>query len=197
MQLRGNLAADLHRLRGGSSVPLLILACLTNRPFRAVATLRLCRCADRSGLGRLARIPAQVLHRVACQLAGVDLPWRTDIGPGFVLNHGWGVVVTPGARIGSNVTVLQGVTIGERDRTNADGERVSGFPVLEDDVWVGPNAVIVGAVTVGKGARVGPAAVVLDDVAPRATVVAPASTTLYPRPSSPDAVPSAAPQARQ
>lgn len=50
-------------------------------------------------------------------------------------------------------------------------ERIAGKPVvIEDDVWIGFNAVILKGVTIGKGAVVGACAVVLNDV-PAYTVV--------------------------
>ncbi|WP_319468947.1 acyltransferase [uncultured Pseudodesulfovibrio sp.] len=60
---------------------------------------------------------------------------------------------------------------GEHDIT-VDGVPVIKKPgirkpiVVEDDVWIGANAVITGGVTIGKGAVVGAGAVVTKDVAP-------------------------------
>jgi serine O-acetyltransferase len=59
---------------------------------------------------------------------------------------------------------LQGVTIGQADRISRDGTRRTGYPTIEDNVWIGPNAVIVGAITIGKGARILAGAVVTSDV---------------------------------
>lgn len=89
---------------------------------------------------------------------------------GLRIVHGWGLVVTPGARIGSNVTLFHGVTIGRKDDIAADGQRRSEFPVIEDAVWIGPHAVVVGAVTVRVGCRLAAGTVVTGDV-PSATIV--------------------------
>lgn len=82
------------------------------------------------------------------------------------LPHPYAIVITGNATIGRNVTVFQGVTIGSK----RSGRR-AGAPVIEDDVCIFPNAVVVGQVTVGAGAVIGPCSVVVDDVPAGATVV--------------------------
>jgi serine O-acetyltransferase len=46
-----------------------------------------------------------------------------------------------------------------------------GGPVIEDNVTIGPGAKIVGAVHIGRGATIGPNAVVTEDVPSHDTVV--------------------------
>jgi serine acetyltransferase len=99
---------------------------------------------------------------------GVELPVSTEVGPGLRLRHGVGIVVNPASRIGANVMIRQGVTLGNR-RTPTD------CPVIEDDVEIGVGAVIIGPVTVGRGARLGPNAVVFRDVPAGHIVESPAS----------------------
>lgn len=112
-----------------------------------------------------------MLHRAARHFAGVDLPWRTRIAPGFRIDHGWGLVLNAGSVIGSNVTMFHGVTLGKRDRVARDGTRTTGAPLVEDDVWIGPHAVIVGGITVGRGSRIAAGAFVTQDVPPASLVV--------------------------
>ena len=163
------VAADLTRHYGRSSPALLVRAVLLERTFRVVLTLRLAQAA--AGRSRALLVAAVVAHRFASGSAGVDLPWRTRIGPGFRLFHGWGAVVNTEAVIGADVSMFHGVTLGQGDRIAADGTRTTGYPVIEDEVWIGPHAVIVGGVTVGRGARIAAGAVVSKDVPP-ATMVA-------------------------
>lgn len=99
----------------------------------------------------------------------MDLPWRTKIGPGFTITHGWGLVISPGATIGSNVTVYHGVTIGQKDRISPNG-RVTAYPTIQDEVWTGAHAVIVGGVVIGRGARIAPGTIVTSDVEPHSIV---------------------------
>ena len=79
-------------------------------------------------------------------------------------------MVSAGTRIDKNVTLFHGVTLGQRDRIARDGSRETAYPVLEDQVWVGPHAIIVGGVTIGHGSRIAGGAFVTENVAPRTIV---------------------------
>ena len=165
------LKADTYRQFGRYGWGLTLKGALTNRTFRVVVTMRLCQAANASnGPFRLALPCMKLLHRMATHGAATDFPWRTDIGAGFALTHGWAAVINQGARIGRNVTLFHGVTLGRRDRISAAGERDTGYPVLEDEVWVGPNATIVGGITIGRGSRVAGGAFVTDSVPPFSVV---------------------------
>ena len=107
---------------------------------------------------------------MATHTAAIDLPWRTNIQGGFCVTHGWGLVVSEGAKIGSNVTLFHGVTLGRRDRIGEQDQRITDYPIVEDDVWIGPHAIIVGGVTIGQGSRVAGGAFVTKDVAPHSIV---------------------------
>ncbi len=171
MHSLSNIKADAFRLHGRYSLPLLLKAFLTTRAFRPLLTLRLCQSAVQSGmLGRLALPFCKLLHRMTSQLAGMDLPWQTAIAGGLAIAHGWGLVINPHVRIGANVTLFHGVTLGQRDRIARDGTRITSYPVLEDEVWIGPNAIIVGGVTIGRGSRIAGGAFVAEDVPPYSVI---------------------------
>ncbi|MGO8875775.1 MAG: serine O-acetyltransferase [Acidimicrobiales bacterium] len=105
---------------------------------------------------------ARLLRPIWRPVASLSLA-TADIGPGLFIAHGHSTTLAA-ERIGANCYVHQGVTIGWDYRS----ERA---PIIEDDVFIGAGAVIVGAVTIGKGARIGSNAVVLCDVPPGATAV--------------------------
>lgn len=90
---------------------------------------------------------------------GIDIPFRTAIGPGFYIGHFSGIFVNHNSRIGRNCNISQGVTLGEANRG-----RNKGAPVIGDDVYIGPGAKIVGAVKIGNRAAIGANAVVTRDV---------------------------------
>jgi len=83
----------------------------------------------------------------------------------ILLPHPYGVIIHADAVIGRRVKIMQQVTLGAKDRGR------NRAPVLEDDVYVGAGAKILGAVHIGKGAIIGANAVVTRDVPPYCTVV--------------------------
>jgi len=103
-----------------------------------------------------------MLFRLNITLHGFDVPPSTVIGPGLYVPHPVGTVLSA-ERIGANVTLISSITVGMR----GEGE----FPVLEDGVFVGAGARILGKVTVGARAKIGANAVVLCDVPACATAV--------------------------
>ncbi|MCA3246440.1 MAG: serine O-acetyltransferase [Azospirillum sp.] len=130
--------------------------------FHAVLLHRLAHAFWNKGLKLVARV-IQVFSRF---LTGIEIHPAAKIGERFFIDHGMGVVIGETAEIGHDVTLYQGVTLGG---TSLDqGKR---HPTLEDGVIVGAGAKILGPFTVGKGARVGSNAVVLEAVPPGATAV--------------------------
>ena len=177
---RGSMIwADVHRCVGSSGYAATLRLFLTNRTFRPIVTLRLYQSLSPDTLGAgLARVLLAFLHRRFCSDATMDLPIQTSIGPGVEILHGWGLVVNGRAVLGKNVTLFHGVTIGQGDRISADGSRRTGYPVIEDDVWIGPNAAIVGDITIGAGSRIMPGAVVSTSVPPKSMVAGNPSTII-------------------
>jgi serine O-acetyltransferase len=167
------LKADTHRKYGQSDARLTFKAAVLDPAFRVLAVMRLCQAANElpASWRWLAVLPARLLYRFVSQLAGIEIPWRTVIAPGLALTHGRGIVVNAGARIGSNVTLFHGVTLGQRDHIDAQGRRHTLYPVIEDEVWIGPHAIIVGGVTVGRGSRIAGGAYVFEDVPPCCVVL--------------------------
>lgn len=104
----------------------------------------------------------RLCHRWAQGAIGFELPLQVEVGSGFVVYHGWALVINDKVKIGKNVTLLHSVTLG------AIGDKV---PVIEDDVFIGVGAIILGGVCVGKGARIGAGALILKDVEPYSVVV--------------------------
>jgi serine O-acetyltransferase len=167
------LKADTHRAFGRFNWWLVCRGLIMLPGFRVIVTLRCCQHTER--MAPLARriffVPARVLHGFASYLAGVELPWRTRVAPGLALTHARGIVVNSGSSIGRNVTLFHGVTLGQNDQLFSDGSRISSCPVIEDDVWIGPNAIVVGGVTVGAGSRIAGGAFVFKDVPSRCLVI--------------------------
>jgi serine O-acetyltransferase len=106
------------------------------------------------------------LSMASRMLTGIEIHPAAQIGQGFFIDHGAGVVIGETAEIGDDVTLYQGVTLGGTGF--ATGKR---HPTVEDNVTVGAGAKLLGAITVGHGAKIGANSVVIHDVAPNSTVV--------------------------
>ncbi|MEO8825975.1 MAG: hypothetical protein ABI443_09035 [Chthoniobacterales bacterium] len=86
---------------------------------------------------------------------GMEIYYSTSIGPRFRIMHGQGVVIGPRNRIGSDFTIYQGVTLGQRRQFSSEetmtigdrcqifaGAKVIGCLQITDDVRIGANAVL-------------------------------------------------------
>jgi serine O-acetyltransferase len=99
-----------------------------------------------------------------------------------------GVVIGETAEVGDGCTIYQGVTLG-----GTSLQRTKRHPTLGRNVTVGSGAAVIGAITIGDGAKIGANSVVVKDIPPNATVVGipgrvvlldgkPVSTAADPRP---------------
>ncbi len=69
----------------------------------------------------------------------IEIPYTVEIGGGFSMDHAYNITINSKAKIGKNVTMYKGATIG------CD---LKGVPMIGDSVYIGLNAVIVGKVIV-------------------------------------------------
>jgi len=97
---------------------------------------------------------------------GFQIYPETQIGEGFYLGHWGSLVINPKTVIGKNCNIAQGVTIGQQNRGKNEGS-----PIIGDEVWIGTNAVIVGAVTIGNNVLIVPNSYVNFDVPPNSVVI--------------------------
>lgn len=124
----------------------------------------------RLGLPLLARIVAELAH----SQTGIDIHPGAQIGAGFFIDHGTGVVIGETAVIGERVRVYQAVTLGaKRFPTDAEGHLEKGLPrhpLVEDDVVIYAGATILGRVTLGRSAVIGGNVWLTRDVPPGAHI---------------------------
>jgi len=165
-ELRRLLRADLYRNCGRASAGALIRGVLVGGPFKYVFWARFCKYLSRKSfvwrpLYYVARI---ILNHYMFKL-GLQVSFHADIGPGLLIGHFGGIVVSRRAKIGKNCNLSHGVTIGV-----AGHGPDRGVPTIGDNVYIGPNAVIVGAISVGDNAAVGANCVVTKDVPDNAVV---------------------------
>lgn len=130
--------------------------------FHAVTAHRLIHALYTAGVPLLPRW----LSNVNRFFTGIEIHPAAKIGKGIFIDHGMGVVIGETAEVGENCTLYQGVTLG--GTSLAHGKR---HPTLGNNVVVGGNASVLGAITIGDNAKIGGGSVVVKDVPPNATVV--------------------------
>ena len=160
--------ADLYRWRGRADLRAFISAYLHDPGFRFTYYLR--KVAFYSRRKRTWGIFGYIYNRIMLNhyrfRYGMEISPQTMIGPGLFLHHFGGIVISPYAILGSNINIGHGATIGAESR----GRR-KGAPTLEDRVWVGAHAIIVGKITIGTEALIAPGAFVNFDVPAKAVVL--------------------------
>lgn len=110
---------------------------------------------------------ARMISQIARRKTGIEIHPGAKIGRNVFIDHGMGVVIGETAEVGNNVTIYHGVTLG-----GVGGEKgTKRHPTIEDDVMIGTGAKILGPITIGKGAKIGANAVVLEDIPQQATAV--------------------------
>lgn len=121
----------------------------------AVIHHRLAHTLYRLGVPLVARIIAEIAHSAT----GIDIHPGAQIGAGFFIDHGTGVVIGETAVIGQRVRLYQAVTLGaKRFEDDGQGGLQKGaprHPVVEDDVVIYAGATILGRITIGKGSTIG------------------------------------------
>jgi serine O-acetyltransferase len=105
---------------------------------------------------------ARLFRPVWRPMTGLNLTGK-KIGSGLFVAHGYATTLAAES-IGANCYVHQGVTIGWDYRSERG-------PIVGDNVFIGTGAVVLGAVTIGDGARIGANAMVMCDVPAGATAV--------------------------
>ncbi|HLJ85099.1 MAG TPA: serine O-acetyltransferase [Candidatus Eremiobacteraceae bacterium] len=130
--------------------------------FHAVFAYRFIHPLQRWGIPVLPRLLANVTRF----FTGVEIHPGAELGAGLFIDHGTGVVIGETAEVGRDCTLYQGVTLG-----GTSLQRGKRHPTLEDGVVVGAGAIILGAITVGRGAKIAAGAVVVKDIPPDSTVV--------------------------
>lgn len=139
------------------------LECRVERRFPAAMVgdnplaARLLQLALRMGLG------APVAAALHCRI-------DARLGAPVLMPVPYGIVIERGVAIGRRVTVMHQVTLGRKEGVTGPGDG-SGVPVIEDNVFIGAGAKVLGRVRIGRGATIGANAVVTRDVPSHCTVV--------------------------
>ncbi len=109
---------------------------------------------------------ARLISHFNRAITGIEIHPGAKIGRRLFIDHGMGVVIGETTEIGDDCLIYKGVVFG-----GTTLERKKRHPTLGNRVIVGSNSTVLGAITIGDGARIGSGSVVVKAVPPGATVV--------------------------
>ena len=109
---------------------------------------------------------ARLISHFNRAITGIEIHPGAKIGRRLFIDHGMGVVMGETTEIGDDCLIYKGVVFG-----GTTLERKKRHPTLGNRVIVGSNSTILGAITIGDGARIGSGSVVVKAVPSGATVV--------------------------
>jgi serine O-acetyltransferase len=120
--------------------------------FQSLQTHRLAHWLWRRGRESL----AFYLQSRVSELFQVDIHPAAEIGEGAFFDHGTGIVIGETARVGRDVSMLHGVTLG-----GTGAERGDRHPKVGNGVLLGAGAKVLGNITIGDNAKIASGSVVL------------------------------------
>lgn len=156
--------SDLYRYAANSNFKTFIKYFFSNRCFKIIFIYRICNYLYNKNNSIILFIFKILLFHYQSKF-GIDLFPKTEIKEGFFINHGFGVVIHSDTKIGKNVNISQGVTIGQSNRGIKKGT-----PTIGDNVFIGPGVCIYGNIKIGNNVAIGANAVVNTDVPDNAVI---------------------------
>lgn len=105
-----------------------------------------------------------VQNRIS-DLFGVDIHPGARIGCGIMMDHATGIVIGETAVVEDNVLFWHGVTLGGRDFAPNDRH-----PKIRKGAALGANAILLGNIEIGAGAKIAAGSIVVKDVPAGSTV---------------------------
>jgi serine O-acetyltransferase len=139
---------------------------ITYPGFFALSVHRMAHELHRLGVPLIPRLFSEYAHAKV----GIDIHPAAKIGKNLFMDHGTGIVIGETSRIGDNVKIYQGVTLGALyvEKKLSDVKR---HPTVEDNVVIYSNATILGGETViGHDSTIGGGAWLTRSVIPYSLV---------------------------
>lgn len=108
----------------------------------------------------------RAISQLSHHFTGIEIHPAAQIGRGFFIDHGMGVVIGETTIIGDNVTLFQGVTLGGTGK-----EKGKRHPTIGNNVVISAGAKVLGNIIIGDNVNIGANAVVIRSVSANCTVV--------------------------
>lgn len=123
------------------------------------------RIAHELWLLKVPMIP-RIMTEHAHSVTGIDIHPGAEIGKNFFIDHGTGIVIGETTKIGNNVKIYQGVTLGALStRKGQELKGVKRHPTIGDNVTIYSGTTVLGGDTViGNSATIGGNAFIVNSV---------------------------------
>lgn len=108
----------------------------------------------------------RIRYRQISKKNGIEIQRTVSIGGGLYIGHPYNITINPNVKIGNNVNIHKGVTIGQENR----GKR-KGVPTIGNEVWIGVNSTIVGKINIGNDVLIAPNSYINCDVPDHSIVI--------------------------
>lgn len=139
--------------------------------LRALAYYRIARALYKLDVPLLPRLMTEIGHSVT----GIDIHPGAEIGKGFFIDHGTGVVIGATCVIGNDVKIYQGVTLGARSFPRSEeGHIIKGIdrhPIIGDRVTIYAGATILGRIHIGSDSVIGGNVWITNDIPAKSHVM--------------------------
>jgi len=130
--------------------------------LHALWTYRMANFLWRHGL----YLPARIISHLGRFLTGIEIHPGARIGRRFFIDHGAGVVIGETTEIGDDVLLYQGVVLG-----GVSLKKEKRHPTIGNNVMIGAGTIVLGPISIGNGAKIGAASLVVRDVPPNSVAV--------------------------
>lgn len=147
------IKSDLYRYYGKHNLKTFLYGIIFNKCFRFTFYLRLCQS---KGIFKIIGLMLWTLSKNG----PIQIHYKTKIGYGLYLGHPCAIVVNPTAVIGNNCNIGHCVTIGSNNNHAA---------IIGDNVYIGPNTVLIEDVNIGDNVTIGAGSVVTKNIPKNAT----------------------------
>ena len=156
-QIKVLIKSDLYRYTGSKTNKNFFPLLFGNNFFRFQVYLRMAKSSN-----LFLSLVFRLLKAWLGKRVNVQLNYKVPIGYGLYIPHG-NVVINSKSVIGNNCSLLQFVSIGA-----VHGRKSA---TIGDNVYIGPNTSIVGAISIGDNCVIGAGTVVLANMDPNKVVV--------------------------